>query len=139
MIPAVLQVFHFHEIVVQFFQTFFVEVSHFSFFFLFATPPISLRLERHQEITVCKLIQLMSIFVFIFVFCRKTSVERKMFSSVVGVIFFVLKLSMKHSLYCRAVSSLINTNVWASLWLGSQNWRVRITLFAIFFLLIFRY
>ena len=44
-----------------------------------------------------------------------------------------LKLSMTPRLYCRAVSTLINTNVWASPGLGSPRWRVGIPLSAIFF------
>ena len=51
--------------------------------------------------------------------------------------FFLLflKLPMTRRLYCRAVSTLINTNVWASPPFGSRRWRVQIQLPAIFFYL----
>ena len=55
------------------------------------------------------------------------SSRRRVFNS------FVLKMSMTRRLYCRAVSTLIRTTVWASPRLGSQMWRDGIPLSAIFF------
>ena len=66
-----------------------------------------------------------------FTFRRKNCSEKKIFNSVVGL-FFVLKVTFTRGFYCGVVSSLNNTNVCASMRLGSHRWRVRVLLSAIF-------
>ena len=69
---------------------------------------------------------------------RRIFFQRKIFHSAVNGLFFVLKLPTTGILYCRAFSTLSNTNVWVPPRLNCKNWRVRIPLSANISL-VFRY
>ena len=77
---------------------------------------------------------------YIFHFCEGCgflfSVEKKFSEGKYSIqysalFFFVLKLPITRRFYCRAISTLNNTNLWASPRLGSQRWLVQFSLSAI--------